>query len=240
MLDIPAFAWRYPIPHPMWRVARDPEALPRVRPSSGPTHRFDDPDQEYSVRYLADSLDGCLIETLQRFRPPHPSSIDIDARLAAVTNIDGRDHQPSLTNGLRIWLDEQCVGKAHAIESADRVVILASAFDQLCDDGRVLSAWQSQYPDEPHLDLRHILSGGANGRPITQAISRTIYQAYERPAGIEYPSRRALDVTCWAIYDRTPMHFDVVERLDRHNPIHLSAVHRICHRYTIEMPTEWC
>lgn len=223
----------------MLRVARDPEALPRVDRAAGPKHRFDDPEQQYSVRYLAETLYGCLMETMQRFRPPHRMS-DVDDRLAEVTGVDTDDAQPDIDRGLRVWLDGQFVTAASLIETQDALLKVAVAFDALCDDPRVESARLAHFHESPHLDLAHVLSGDSGGRAVTQAISRAVYDLDDRPAGIEYPSRRDLAIKCWAVFDRASIDFEGTSRLDPHDLTHKRAVRDVCNRYSIEIPLTWC
>lgn len=51
------------------RVHPEPAALPRLRHEGPGRNRFDDPFAAFAVRYAADTLAGCLIETMARFRP---------------------------------------------------------------------------------------------------------------------------------------------------------------------------
>ena len=45
------------------RVHPDPAYLPRVRREAAPRNRFDDPEHAWAVRYSAQTLRGCLVET---------------------------------------------------------------------------------------------------------------------------------------------------------------------------------
>lgn len=220
----------------MWRLAREPSVLPRVDPSAGPTHRFDDPDQSYAVRYLGQDVYTCLLETMQRFRPPHD---EVDALLAQVEGADVGDHAPNLGNGLRDWLAEQQVAQVVVVESSARIVVINDAFDALCAEPAVRDVMTACFPDAQHVDAGHVLSGNGPARALTQAISRAVYIDRGRPAGIEYPSRRDLGVVCWAIFDRVAVDLQLEERLNRHNEAHLHAVQRVCNRYGILPPPGW-
>ncbi len=62
------------------RVHPAPEALPQLRHEGTGRNRFDDPHGSFLMRYTAENLRGCLVETMARFRP-NPAA---DALLAAV------------------------------------------------------------------------------------------------------------------------------------------------------------
>lgn len=225
-------------PQCMWRLARDPIALPRVNPIDGPNHRFDDPEQEFSVRYFADGLVGCLLETMQRFRPPISAS-DVDRRLASIDGLVATDHEADIEGGIADWLAEQWVGEARLTESEDRLVDLRKTFDALDREPRIHEVLQASFPESPHLDFSHVLAGGQGGRAVTQVISRVIYEAPDRPAGIQYPSRREPEVTCWAVFDRSPIAFDAPVQLDPHDASHRASVQHVADRYRIPLPPDW-
>jgi len=69
------------------RVHPAPEALPQLRHEGAGRNRFDDPRGSFLMRYTAENLRGCLVETMARFRP-NPAA---DALLAAVEFVDADD-----------------------------------------------------------------------------------------------------------------------------------------------------
>lgn len=220
------------IPRPdviMWRVARDPFLLPDVSTSRGPTHRFDDPKQSYAVRYLADSLYGCLLETMQRFRP---TPVALEDLLAAVDGLAVDDWEPDPAQGVDDWVTRQRVGQLVLMEDHP-VVDIMTAFDDLTSFPLVHTALRRSFPELAHLDAAVVLSGMRSGRWVTQAISRTVHELPSRPAGIQYPSRRDLDVTCWAVFSRAPFLTVADDALTQTTPPHADAIQRVCRRYGI-------
>jgi hypothetical protein len=63
-----------------FRVHRNPTVLER---RFEPSHRFDDPEGEYGVWYLASTLRGALVEVLDHWRDD-PSTEDELSRVAGV------------------------------------------------------------------------------------------------------------------------------------------------------------
>jgi len=235
---VPSDAWLKTSGRRMLRLAKDPGALPRVEEDSKPIHRFDDPAQQYAIRYLAGNLVGCLLETVQRFRPPH-AKYNLDAKLLGIAGIESGDTEPDRVQGFGDWLDEQHLGTLYCIESEVQLLRLAAAFDSLCHIPEVQSTITLHYPETAHLDVSHVLAGDSHGRAITQTISRAVYTMNERPGGIEYPSRRDLEVSCWAIFDRTSIEIEKLEKLSPENDEHRAALKLVCNRYGIEIPSGW-
>src|SRR5699024_7679997 len=64
-----------------------------------------------------------------------------------------------------------------------------------------------------HLDGGRIRLAGPRGRPITQAVSRAIYERFPYVDGIAYRSRLDSRERCWAIHRHVPVHIDT-EPLD--------------------------
>lgn len=215
----------------MWRVARDPYLLPDLSRLEGPTHRFDDPNQEYAVRYLASDLYGCLLETMQRFRPDD----SVDEKLDRVEGIEPGDIEPDLTQGVEDWIARQQVGQLLLTEEDHLFVNVMVAFDDLDRFVRVRQALRQSFPTEKHLDAATVLSGTPEGRRVTQAISRTIYELPTGPAGIQYLSRRdpQLKVICWAVFSHAP-HIAYPETpLNPAYHNHAEALLRVCEQYDI-------
>lgn len=75
------------------RVHPAPEALPQLRHEGPGRNRFDDPHGSFLMRYTAENLRGCLVETMARFRP-NPAA---DALLAAVEAGISHSGSPAVT-----------------------------------------------------------------------------------------------------------------------------------------------
>jgi hypothetical protein len=58
----------------------------------------------------------------------------------------------------------------------------------------------SRLPAGGYLDTALIRLGGDVGRPITQAVSRALYELHPEVDGIAYWSRIGPSERCWAIY----------------------------------------
>ncbi|MDA8380618.1 MAG: hypothetical protein M0020_07325, partial [Actinomycetota bacterium] len=118
-MDIPADAIaHYPgagtlrvHPDPAWLAPPDPE-------NPGP-NRFDDPEGHTAVRYTAERLIACLLETLSRFRALPRA----EKRLAEMHGIDPDDieHMPEDPEPIAAWLAEQRVGTVHVLDVGDFV-----------------------------------------------------------------------------------------------------------------------
>jgi hypothetical protein len=91
------------------RVHPEPAALPRLRHEGPGRNRFDDPEATYVVRYAANSLHGCLVETMARFRPD-PRTEQLLATIAGVDDDPAEAAYANPTIGVGDWLDRQCVG----------------------------------------------------------------------------------------------------------------------------------
>lgn len=189
------------------RVHPDPVALRQgpFPPDTGP-NRFDDPRGIYALRYLADTLRGCLLELLTRFRA-HPPAEDV------LAHVDGLD-DPSLSgfpdptpqDGLIGWLSRQKV--AYVVLDRPATLFFVNAYDS-----RLLVALEGHphvraaldrselraavAPDwlgadrRVHLDQGVVrLAGAVTGRPVTQAISRALYETERvHRTGLPVPHR---------------------------------------------------
>ena len=125
-LPLPPGAYRRLPNYGVCRVARDVYESPALPSSEGPVHRFDDPEQRYSVRYTAQDIETCLLETMQRFRPA--LTTELDRRLDTVTGADQADHTPDAAAGLIDWLARQRVGRLLTHESDITVIDLPTGF----------------------------------------------------------------------------------------------------------------
>ena len=146
-LPLPPGAYRRLPNYGVCRVARDVYESPALPSVEGPVHRFDDPEQRYSVRYTAQDIETCLLETMQRFR--RALTTELDSRLDAVTGVDQADHTPDAAAGLIDWLARQRVGRLLTHESDITVIDLPTGFDAIMTDPVVDRVFREHYPDPP-------------------------------------------------------------------------------------------
>lgn len=226
------------------RVHPEPAALPRLRHEGPGRNRFDDPLAAFVVRYAADTLHGCLVETLARFRA-HP---DTEAVLRDIGGVDDTDAGERLyadpSGGLADWLAAQQVGRLQITSPAPLLVDVEEPelLDRLDKHPEVRGALDASglgTPLDPaRLDAGIIRLGGPVGRPITQAVSRAVYEWVPGVDGIGYWSRLDAGERCWAIYDHVPVSVAVTP-LDRDNRAHKEAVRSVARRFEIALPPEW-
>lgn len=202
------------------RVHPAPEALPRLRYEGPGRNRFDDPRGIYLIRYTAENLHGCLVETLARFRP-NPTA---DALLISVQNVD-EDADPEMptVEAVSEWLDTQRVGLVTAVTQQPLLVDIEAA-DLLVElDAHSLvrdAIEKSPLRDGAavvHLDAALIWLGGDIGGPITQAVSRALHEGHPEVDGIAYWSRIDPTERCWAIYGHVPVDI-AIDDLSPANP----------------------
>lgn len=196
-------------PEGLWRIHRDPTALPqRPGPGEQPPNRFDDPRGDYRVRYLATNRRGAFLEVLARFR----RSPETEERLGGVTEVDDA-LEPALPASVPpVFL--QALSAARAFPPADAEFVDVADVSTQSQLGRhpairtVLDEADLGSAQNPaQLDEATIRLGGPRGRPITQAISRVVFEE-TTAAGIRYTSRIDTSEECWAVFEATPLDFD--------------------------------
>ena len=229
-------------PPVLLRVHWQPQVLRRPPHDLDPEamSRFDDPYGEFAVRYLATTLRGCLVETMSRFRP----APDAEALLADVQGVDDTDADPTRDEGLRDWLEGQQVGRcrittepaliidvdaAESLVALDKHPMVRSALDRSGLGSAVNPA---------RLDTAVVRLPGRVGRPITQAVSRAVFEWVDGPSGLAYASRLDGSEPCWALYDHTGVDFEV-QRLDAADPTHREAVSSVAALFEIDLPAGW-
>jgi hypothetical protein len=207
-------------------------------------NRFDDPTGAFVVRYAADTVHGALAETLSRFRP-HP---DTEAFLGSIEGVDDEEageaayRQP--TAGVAEWLAAQQIGHLTITSPAPHLVDVESTdlLDDLDKHPAVRAALEASglgTPLDPaRLDTAIIRLGGPIGRPITQAVSRAVYEWQAGVDGIGYRSRLDPTERCWAIYDHVPVTV-TVSPLSADDPAIKNAVRAVAARFEILLPTIW-
>jgi hypothetical protein len=199
------------IPHPgvLYRVGRKPDPL--VLP---PLHvagqgRFDDPDRQFRVLYVAERQRGCFVEVLAQFRPSLPD-------IAAISHTVGIPIQP-MTRIPADWCRERRIARLRLRPGVRWLDLRAP---ETCEALRVELVQVLQ-----HLQMIDFDVSGARGpsRELTQTISRW---AFNRGfAGIAYRSRFDDRLNCWAIFERD--HYEPIGRplvIRRDNPDLRAAV----------------
>ena len=201
--------------------------------------RFDDPEGRFAVRYLATTLRGCFVETMARFRP----SPRAEALLAEVHGVETGDRDPDRADGLRVWLSVQRVGRCRVVGAKPRLVdvdapqsLIALDKHPLVRDALDRSGLGSAV-NPAHLDTGVIRLSGRIGRPITQAVSRAVYEWFDAH-GVGYVSRIDSSERCWALYEETDVSFDIVP-LSHEVAEHRHAVSSVAARFEIELPEAW-
>lgn len=222
------------------RVHPAPQVLPQLRHEGPGAGRFDDPLGQFQIRYVAATLEGCLVETMARFRPdPHA-----DALLAAVTDVADTDPGFTAEQAVGDWLEQQQIGSVTPT-AADPLFIDVEAADLLVEldvhplvryaiDTSPLAAGARAV----HLDSALIRLAGAIGRPITQAVARAIHEQQPGVDGIAYWSRIDSTRRCWAIYGHVPVDVTTTP-LSPDDPEHRAAVQAVAHLLHIPLPPQW-
>lgn len=228
-----------------WRLHHSPTQLSH-REDGCAVDRFDDPDGGYRVRYLATSPRGAMLEVLDHFR----ANDEAEATLAATEGVEGLDileEEPAGSVPER-WLSAQrfARGVLPGLSSAQAKfadVNNAALLAALNTTARVQAALNrpiaiNALGDARRLDEGTIRLVGDLGRPITQGVSREVYEA-EYP-GIAFKCRHDDDEQCWAIFDdRIHTKFEDEAALDNTNPEHLAALQHAAELYKLQLPGNW-
>jgi hypothetical protein len=89
------------------------------------------------------------------------------------------------------------------------------------------------------LDGAVIRLPGAVGRPITQAVSRALWEWEPDLDLFCYESRLDDEERCWAIYDRCSVTSALLGPLDPSKADHLAAVRSVAALFEIDLPDNW-
>jgi len=184
-------------------VHADPLALPGFpRPGEAPRNRFDDPEGQFRVRYLATTRRGALLEILAGFRPSPP----LERSLSEVVGVEGRDdlEPPGLVPaGFLTRLRVARIGPRlagtwfvdiAAVESQTVIGTHPAVAAALTRSGLGTPARPAQ------LDAGTVAIGGPGGRRITQLIAHVVYSETDA-GGVRYASRVDINEECWAVFD---------------------------------------
>jgi hypothetical protein len=244
----------------IWRVHPIPDNLPRfARPdppdNEKPISRFDDPDLKYRVRYGATNLRGALIEVLQQYRINQAA----EEAIASVGVDQGRHddladlHGGPLDEPALIPLDELELRRIVRITidyslpffdawdptrwaTLERRPRVRTALDQLTKAVRALDPTAAPYD---RLTIATITLSGDLGRPVTQAISREVWETNPRPSGLRYFSQFEPAEECWAVFDSTPVAFGPTMSLDPFDADHAAAVCGAAELHKLRVPAPW-
>lgn len=202
---------------PAWRIHPNPTALPSL-PSDGeaPPNRFDDPQKKYRVRYLATNKRGAFLEVLARFR----TDDETQARLGLVKGTNEKT-EPKITPGAvpRAFLRALRETTGQITNHNHAFVDVAAPETQTTlnkhpDVRRALRQSGLGTQGSPaELNEATIRLGGPNGRPITQAVSRIVYNETES-VGIRYTSRLDTAEPCWAVFDWVGLKFSKINPIN--------------------------
>lgn len=180
--------------------------------------RFDDPEQEYRVRYVGVSRRGAFIERLAKYRP------DLDA-IAAINDVqaDAPALVPNLDAG---WLDANEIASAAVDVPLDNGIVDLSSGDGMALAYPAIEAAKRRTGRTLHdYDAAVLLS--ATPREFTQSISRYLFE--NGFAGIAYRSRFALEELCVAFFEgRHALHKQSVAAIAP-DDVDLSAALRLHH-----------
>lgn len=202
-------------------------------PGAPPRNRFDDPDGQFRVRYLATTLRGALLEVLAGFR----TSASLERRLADVSGVaDETDLEPPGTvpavflARLRVarigprdpstWFVDVTAVETHTVLGTHPQIAGALAASALGNP-----------ESPPQLDAGTIALGGPVGRRLTQAVARTIYTETDA-GGIRYTSRVDAQEECWAVFDNVEVWSTSPEPLPADDP----ALYAVCIVLGLRLP----
>lgn len=226
------------------RVHPAPDVLPpRPREGEPGRNRFDDPQGRFRVRYMADTLRGCLVELMARWQEDQ----DAEQVLSAVEGLDEFGDEfpdPTRVEGIRHWAASQRVGRGLIDHTAVLIDVDRSPLLVELDKHPLVREALRRSPlssDDyvAHLDHSIIKLGGPVGRPITQAVSRAIREWHSEVGGMAYESRIDRNERCWAVYEETRVRFAESEPLDPENPLHRAAMASAAQLLQIPLPAEW-
>lgn len=228
-----------------FRVHPAPELLPLApRPGEPGRNRFDDPDGEFRVRYLASTLRGCCVELLARWQEDRATE-DI---LEDVEGLDEFDDlnlpDPEKIQGIRDWASKQLVVRCMVDNREPLIDIDNSELLVELDKHPLVRAALQASPlgaetRRAHLDHAIIRLSGPVGRPITQAVSRAVRETYPFIRGLGYWSRIDDNERCWAVYQEAPVRFSESEQLHPDNPVHREAMRSAARLLQVNLPPEW-
>jgi hypothetical protein len=174
----------------LFRIGWPPDPLAWPPPQYRGVGRFDDPQNEFGVLYVAESLRACYLETLDTFRPDRallqrllamgPETFVPQSGLVPDTYFDRLIASLRLEPGQR-WLDVR-IGAPETVVALSREPAIAAMLPELGYGKRVKPG-----------DLV------GSDRRLTRKVARW---AYERGyAGLAYSCSHDLRLDCWAVFE---------------------------------------
>lgn len=159
--------------------------------------RWDDQLGEFRTIYTADSLLGCFLELLARFRP----SRKVLAELDQIVDDDGSVARFTEAQEGAVgysWLDNRLYGSAR---QAGRYCFITHS--------RSIAALAARYPLHRHglspSDLDVALLKDAGDRVLTRSIARWLYDLHDEGVaidGVRFQSRHGDEIRVWAVFER--------------------------------------
>jgi hypothetical protein len=228
-----------------FRVSRWPETLwwhtdDEAAPPAEALPRFSDRSRRFQMRYTASTLRGCMIETMEQFRP----APDVETELAAFDDVEDGEADPTREDGLEEWLAVQLVGRCAITIPTPLIVDVDAAETLVALDKHpgirdALDASRLGTPVKPaRLDGAIVRLAGPVGRPITQAIAAAVHEWWPETNALACHSRLDDGEQCWAIYGHTPVDFDTVP-LTPSDESHRDAVRAAATLFEIALPDPW-
>lgn len=247
-------AARVPFPATgVYRLNDDPTRVRAPRPDRVGHGRFDDPQRQYAVRYTAETLACCLVETFGYLKDTldaaylmnHVDGIK-DPLFANDPDIQGASDAAVLSD----WLAKRRVAVFDVDPSAKLVNVndrrLLTALEEQAHQLRDILTDplnQAAYGDDDghvHLDGSLIRNPSTVlGRPLTQKIGWLLYEVYG-VQGLRYSSRwEEENGNCWALHQRLPVRVRSEEPLSPDNLEHRQAVQYAAAQWQFQLPPEW-
>lgn len=222
-----------------YRVASyDPTLLPLLAGSDqDPPGRFDDPRREFRVRYVADSLRGCLVESVAQWRPSASSVVEF-AKAVARTD---RDIEPAWHTPIipQAWLEKQRKVRLRAAKHSG-IFDLPSNIATLATSVAVAREVTDQLGGDYVLDEAATMLAGRRGRRISQAISAEVYRRDPQPDGLSFRSRFDITERCWAMFDHVDIEWlSSPECLDKECPEDYRAAEGAANHHGLALPATW-
>lgn len=160
--------------------------------------RWDDQLGQFRTLYTADSLLGCFLELLSRFRV----SPSVQTALAEIMDDDGSvGRYPDAPPGSlgRRWLETRMYGRAQQVGRYCAIT-----------HSRSIAALIRHYPLGRHglspRDVDAALLKDARDRDFTRSIARWLYDLHDRGEplidGVQFASRHGDELRMWAVFER--------------------------------------
>jgi hypothetical protein len=209
-----------------FRVAAAPLELYRWPRGHG-RGRYDDPKGQFGVRYLAETIAGCLKETLMPFRPGEqvlPTALAPTAEGLAETDDDLDDfpEAPEPDYGpfeaLDVWLRTRWLVRIAVVGSGECADVTSDTTMAALNAAQALRTIAGTPDVREFLRKRRRLTcddlaDAGVPRVVTKTVSRIVFEATPRVSGIASRSCRDGLERCWTLFGRTRIVADEPVRL---------------------------